>query len=312
MHTSISQCDVFSLKHQAVRDLAWSLWGSPLFIHPAPHGQQSCHFPLDWSWLKSLDQSPLELDNYLERQNTRLLGTYFEALWTFYFSFHPNFEQSHFNLQIQDDNRTLGELDILTRDTQGKIYHIELACKFYMTWTDQYHKQLWLGPNCSDRLDIKYNKTCSHQLPILHTPLGQQSFQTKYPGFNIQEVQQIAIWRGLLFQEQQWFHDNRLAQVPQHQNPSLRWIIADKRLWLSPVIIKDPSKLLEFSQIEKQIHHHFQQNKPYCLMLIGLSFQPSNNQWQQVQQVLITPNNWPQGKLSDSALTPLRPCNPPL
>lgn len=312
MHNSISQGDVYSLKHQAVRDLAWSLWGKSFFTQPPPLDQEPDSFPLDWDWIKALDQQPEKLINYLEKQNTRLLGTYFEALWTFYFSHHPSFEQGYFNLQVSDNKRTLGEFDILLKDKQGRYFHIELTCKFYLQWLDKQREILWIGPNCGDRLDIKFHRTYNHQLPLLHTPLGQKVFQAKFIGTDTQDVQQIAIWRGVRFHNTQWFHVNQLAQVPAQDDEQIRWIIADKHLWLSPLLINDASKLMSFEQIKQQVENHFQQQAPYTLMLVGLSLQPKNNLWQQDRQYFITPNHWPQGKLSDSALTPLRPCRPPL
>jgi len=312
MHNSISQGDVFSLKHQAVRDLAWSLWGRPFFTQAIPNDQKSNFFPLDWDWIMVLDQQPDRLHDYLERQNTRLLGTYFEALWTFYFSHHPNFEQGYFNLQVSDNKRTLGEFDILVKDKQGRYFHIELTCKFYLQWIDKQRETLWIGPNCGDRLDIKFHKTYSQQLPLLHSPLGQKVFRHKFIGADTQEVQQIAIWRGMRFPDSQWFHADQLGQIPVQDDNQLRWLIADKQLWLSPVLIEDAAKLNSFEQIRKQVENHFQQQRPFTLMLVGLSKQPENNHWQQDQQYFITPNHWPQGKLSDSALTPLRPCKPPL
>ena len=320
MHNHISKQQVFQLQQQVVRDLAWSLWGPALLIHPAPYSEtldSKRFFPLDEAWLQQLDQQPQVLIAYLQQKNTRLLGTYFEALWQFYFSHHTSFKHCICNLQINDANRTVGEFDVLVTNTQEQNFHIELTCKFYLEWQDDQQILLWLGPNCGDRLDIKYDKTSTHQLPLFNTELGQHNYHKQ--SLNGNPVQQLAIWRGTAFHHTEWFRVDELASNArlnkECNNDEVLWFIADKSLWLSPVI-QEREKLRTYDQVCQQINHHFHNpndsNKHYTLMLITLKFDTNNQQWQQQQQFFVTPNNWPYGKLADSALTPRRPCKPPL
>ncbi|NRA23827.1 MAG: DUF1853 family protein [Oleispira sp.] len=318
MYNHLSKQQVLGLKHQVARDLAWSLWGPALFLHPNPYSeirQEHC-FPLDRSWLTEIDQDPRKLLAYLKVKNTYLLGTYFEALWQFYFSHHPSFNHCVCNLQVNDMQRTLGEFDVLVSDHHGQSFHIELACKFYLAWQDSQNTRLWIGPNCADRLDIKFHKTNSHQLPLLKTDLGKQACE---PAFGPSEtIQQLAIWRGNAFYPSHWLRANELEynQLLQElgSRANILWFIAPKQLWLSPVT-QDKKHLKSFSQIKQDIAEHFQHRqtkKPSTLMLISLKYDKDNQQWQQHEALLITPNNWPYGKLAESALTPLRPCRPPL
>lgn len=316
MNNHISRQQVFSLKHQAVRDLAWSLWGPSLFIHPRPYSENRDCFPCDWLWLCQLDQEPKALNDYLDNKNTRLLGTYFEALWQFYFTHHPNFQstdevKSHFNLQVIDRGKTLGEFDILLQIHPGQILHIELACKFYLQWFDADQQGLWIGPNCGDRLDIKYHKTHSHQLPLLDTQQGLQTATQIFSQQHKLHVEQLAIWRGKLFPQQLWFHYRSQAlEELLTQQADTCWLIADKRAWLSPVVA-NTDEVQSGQQILEQLNQHFR-HKSFTLMLIKLALDPDSAQWQQQEQYFITPANWPYGKLSDSASTALRPCRPPL
>jgi hypothetical protein len=223
--------------------------------------------------------------------------------------------------------KTLGEFDVLVTDQHGQSYHIELACKFYLAWQDSQctsqsiNKKtiLWIGPNCGDRLDIKFHKTSSHQLPLLKTDLGKKACELEFgPSENIQ---QLAIWRGHSFH---FSHRCRVSEMEHKQalqalqalrnNSEILWFIAPKKLWLSP-IIQHKKALKNYIQIQLDINEHFQQTeiqKPHTLMLIALAFDDDNQQWQQQERYFITPDDWPYGKLSDSALTPLRPCKPPL
>lgn len=322
MHNHMSKQQVFCLQQQVVRDLAWSLWGPALLIHHAPYNEvpatDNAPFPLDWPWLQQLDHQPQVLIDYLEQKNTRLLGTYFEALWQFYFSHHPSFDLSIGNLQVNDTSRTVGEFDVLVTNHQGQNFHIELTCKFYLEWQDTLQAILWIGPNCGDRLDIKYDKTHNHQLPLLKTELGQKVCAEQF--FNTDTAQQVAIWRGTAFDRSHWFQVDELANDSaleewKYGNHVL-WFIADKRFWLSP-IMQDRDTLKTYCQIQQQINDHFQQpdnsdKQRFTLMLIALTFDKTNQQWQQQQRFFITANNWPYGKLAESATTPLRPCKPPL
>lgn len=320
MHNQISKQTVFSLKHQVIRDLAWSLWGPALLIHSAPYGEienRQSPFPIDESWLQQLDKQPEPLLTYLKQKNTHLLGTYFEALWQFYFSHHPSFKHCICNLQVFDDNKTLGEFDVLVTNQQNQNFHIELTCKFYLEWQDSQCNTLWLGPNCKDRLDIKFHKTSSHQLPLFNTEMGQKAH--KQQATNSLPSQQFAIWRGNVFPSNCWLRIQELNNHPtldaERNNQNRLWFLAAKSLWLSPVI-QERKKLLTYEQMQQQVTAHFDEknigNKPHALMLISLDYNTENQQWQQQQCFFIMPNNWPYGALAESALTPLRPCKPPL
>jgi hypothetical protein len=330
MHNQITHHQVFRFYNQVIRDLAWSLWGPALLIHTAPYSEivnnetlknekidKDRPFPLDIVWLQQLDQKPGVLLAYIQHKNTRLLGTYFEALWQFYFSHHPNFQLCLCNLQVNDSTRTVGEFDALVTNTQQQNFHIELTCKFYLEWQDHRQETLWVGPNCGDRLDIKYYKTDTHQLPLLKTVTGNKVCIEH--SFNTLNVKQIAIWRGASFQRSDWYKVNEWGDDSVLNawkiDDRVLWFIADKSLWLSPVT-QARGDLKTLSQINVQIHDHFKnsttQKTHYTLMLIALVFNENERQWQQKKRFFITPNCWPYGQLADSALTPLRPCKPPL
>jgi hypothetical protein len=330
MHNQITHHQVFRLHNKVIRDLAWSLWGPALLIHTAPYSElitseilnneksnSDRFFPLDMKWLQQLDQEPEVLWVYLQHKNTRLLGTYFEALWQFYFSHHPKFQYCLCNLQVNNSTRTLGEYDALVTNTKKQSFHVELTCKFYLEWQDSRQEKLWIGPNCGDRLDIKYNKTDTHQLPLLKTDTGKKACIEQ--SFNTVNVKQIAMWRGASFRRSEWFRINEWEDDTVlnkwKTDDRILWLIADKSLWLSPVT-QGRDGLKTTSQINVQIHDHFNnstvQKMHYTLMLIALIFNETDRQWQQQQRFFVTPNHWPYGKLADSALTPLRPCKPPL
>lgn len=316
----INRQQLFSLHHQVVRDLAWSLWGHNLFA--AEDDQPGAALPIemtapDWPWLIQLDQSPQQLLSYLKGKNSRLLGSYFECLWQFYFSHHPLFKQHSFNLQIHDQQRTLGELDVLLETVHGHQYHIELSCKFYL-----YHEPqaLWLGPQGNDRLDIKFEHSYQQQLKMSTTPLARQTIAEHTPWPAETHFHPFAIWRGCLFTAENMEADTRPPRWRGHwyhcqtfinsdffnQN---HWQILDKTLWLSPYL--SPQKPPSNQALAPLIAQHFP-TKHYALKLARMQYDAEQKLWWECERVMLVADDWPAGHKADSALIPARPCSPPV
>jgi len=75
------------------------------------------------------------------------------------------------NLQIQQDKRTVGEIDALFY-LEGQPVHLEVAYKFYLFDTLEKHETplgAWIGPNRKDRLVQKLKKLHRKQFPLLHS-----------------------------------------------------------------------------------------------------------------------------------------------
>jgi len=320
----ITRQQVFSLQHQAVRDLAWSIWGHNLF---ALGGSDKTNLPgsampeeisqPDWPWLQQIDQHPETLNEYLKTRNNRLLGSYFENLWQFYFSHHPLFIRNYFNLQIQDKQRTLGELDVLTEIQTGRHYHLELSCKFYL-----YHppQKLWLGPQGNDRLDIKFEHSYQHQLNMSTSEHAHSAIRDKTPWQAATDFSPFAIWRGCLFSPRNskfdtspprwrghWYHCSEFVESALFKDN--HWQLLDKKLWLSPHLCEHP--LTSNEALAQYIRQHFPDNH-YALMLARMEYQSDKQQWWEIERIMLVADDWPKDHKADSALIPARPCNPPV
>jgi hypothetical protein len=152
-------------KNQVVRDLAWSCFGPNLIDTFFPHDIQSLELELTderKQQLLEMDQTPKPLIAHLSDLKSRRLGLYFEALWTFFLLHDAQLELIGHNIPIRSDERTLGELDVVYRDTDSGTYtHLELAVKFYLntqTSVCTTEPSDFLGPNCRDRLDKKLGR----------------------------------------------------------------------------------------------------------------------------------------------------------
>ncbi|SFC85958.1 hypothetical protein SAMN05660479_02559 [Microbulbifer thermotolerans] len=172
------------------------------------------------------------------------LGDYFEDLWAFAFTHHPDYRLRCRNLPLRTADRTLGELDFVVQHLpSGTTEHWEIAVKFYLQVADEY----WVGPGLRDRLDIKLARMRDHQLPLIHQPQARQLLRQQ----KIHIDRQWALMPGRLFRPL----DARRA--PQHGEltlggspcwwaeldefqhhfcrHSLRWVQLPKRAWLAPL-----------------------------------------------------------------------------
>ncbi|GAB2508684.1 DUF1853 family protein [Microbulbifer agarilyticus] len=209
-------------------------------------------FPLPWlpqtrrraladyfssSGVRAQLEAPLQ--ETLQQGSSRRLGIYFEQLWGFAFTHHPDYTLLARNLPIRAEGKTLGELDFVVRHhPDSAVEHWELALKFYLQIDDY-----WVGPGLKDRLDIKLQRMHDHQLPVAlgdtaRAVLGNQGIQLD---------RQWALMPGRLFQPlaslaapaplpgAYWWAD--LATFHAHFPTSRRdntWLQLPKPCWLAP------------------------------------------------------------------------------
>jgi len=98
------------------------------------------------------------------------LGKWIEVYTSFVLKQQPNIRIIEENLQIKDDNQTIGELDVLLLKDYEPI-HLEIAYKFYLyDIKATYANPLahWIGPNRKDSFVYKVGKLRDKQLPLLH------------------------------------------------------------------------------------------------------------------------------------------------
>ncbi|MBN8411347.1 DUF1853 family protein [Halomonas cupida] len=165
------------------RDLAWLLeapdlvrsrWGGrPTLDELGLHTRKARHQLL----LQALDPLPIATtDTHLG--SLPRLGQYHEALWQFLLATAPGTELVAHNVPIREDRRTLGELDLLYRDTAGGLIHLEVAIKYFLGLPEGPGRQddtsRWIGPGGLDSLALKLTHLERHQLALLSTPHRRQ------------------------------------------------------------------------------------------------------------------------------------------
>lgn len=303
----------WNFHHECVSHLAWALL-SPSLIQPI---QAENHTVANFScqdqdslmdWLRQLDQQPTLLTEYLAQQNSRLLGSYFECLWQFYFKHHPKWTLIDHHIQIHQNKTTLGELDILAQASPQPPLHLELAVKFYLRHPHQDGSQAqhWLGPQSKDRLDKKLHTLCHKQLPFLYHPATIQYL--KELKLKPSQLQQSLAIKGYLFSplgqntqlpsmtnpkclQGSWLPHTQLAQLLNHHAHIKNWCIAEKRNWLGPYTA-DAEQLLSKEALSQFVDAHFHQAQhKYSLMLLAMV--PRDRHWVEEKRFMLVSQDWP-------------------
>ncbi|WP_353351472.1 DUF1853 family protein [Oceaniserpentilla sp. 4NH20-0058] len=288
-----------------VRHLAWCLFSEPmakiydianLSIKPSSDLLQ---------WLKAQDENPSSINAYINTHNARLLGSYFECLWQYYFTHAPKCRLFQHHVQVFKQKQTIGELDILAEHENVPL-HLELAVKFYLLMPHKSGIKLhhWLGPQSHDRLDKKLSILAGKQFPLLYNSVTTQKLQEL--DINLPYTQALAL-KGYLFtplkqteyvfhpsinpnvNTGKWLHVKQINELLEH--PS-RWSILEKKNWLGPYqkTESDSRDSYDNAQVKKNIEEHFnEQAYAYALLLIKL-----DQQNKEVERYMVVHEHWPE------------------
>ncbi|MFW6345852.1 MAG: DUF1853 family protein, partial [Halomonas sp.] len=171
--------------HPLVRDLAWLLLAPDLIRMPCPGrpGRDSLGLGDDERaarWLDTLEAWPQPLERFLGKALKGRMGLYHERLWQFLLVWAPGTELLAHNLRIVEGKRTLGELDLLYRQTTDEtVIHLEVAIKFYLGLTEgpgePGNQARWIGPGGADSLAGKREHLHRHQLRLSERPVTREA-----------------------------------------------------------------------------------------------------------------------------------------
>lgn len=166
-----------NFKHKAVRDLAWAIYSEGLLedeiaINTLTLRKEYVKFK---HHLKQLDRDPTSLIEFLQTNNVKRLGHYFEQLIFFWLQHSDRYMIFAKNKPlITEKKQTLGEVDLIVKDAIKNIYeHWELAVKYYLAYTTK-GKTKYIGPNANDYFHLKLQKLKEHQCKILESHEGKK------------------------------------------------------------------------------------------------------------------------------------------
>jgi uncharacterized protein len=293
-------------QHTLVRDLEWVIANPPII--------QGLLHNLDWTdtgdWnqaykdfnlqLNELNQNPIELIKLLEDQHDYRLGHRFETLLTYWFKHNGRHEVLAQNLQVQDNNRTIGEFDFIVKDhLSHKTQHWEVACKFYIGLGDTSQAQHWVGPMLKDRLDIKYHAMRSRQSKLSAHPAAKT--QLKQLGISIDE--HICLMKGRLFypihsptearpnfvssshQHGQWARTDQFLEY--FQSTNIQWQPLNKNQWMASQVYLPHHSYYTASSIVQYFL-----DRPQQLPLCVAGFLPEKSTKQEISRVFLVAKDW--------------------
>ena len=257
------------------------------------------------TWCREIDTKPELFESFLEENEHRLLGSYFEVIWQFFCRYFPEWQCLGSRIQIPAKGPTLGELDMICVPPDGLARHVELAVKFYLRHPNQSGDQPshWLGPRIKDRLDLKLNKLSEKQFRIIEQPITQATLEAQ--GLPV-APSPCSVVKGYLFDPLdasttkwpkevgkpshcgQWLPAQDIHKIAYR---SKHWCIIDKHQWLGPYEQDDDEVTYSSESLIAKVHNHFLQPN-YALMLIAVSAQ--SNGWYEDERYMVVMNGWPQ------------------
>ena len=134
----------------------------------------------------------------LEINEKLRLGKYIERFVSFELQQDASTTMLAENIQIQQEKRTLGELDcILSRN--NKLIHLEIIYKFYLYDESVGTSEIdhFIGPNRKDSLVEKLNKLKEKQLPLLYS--NECATYLESINLNSTEIEQQVYFKAQLF-----------------------------------------------------------------------------------------------------------------
>ena len=254
---------VSSFKSASIRHLAWALLSPPLFIETLQNYSTAALYPEREQLIKWLAKQDEQIEdggflNKIDPTKFKRIGIYFEALVAFFMEQALregviSFELIARNLQIIEENKTLGEIDFLIKHGRQAM-HLETAVKFYLlsdqvSSQDRHKWSSWIGANANDRLDLKLNKMLTHQLTLSQMPQCMEVIEQKWP--NLGKIHANYLMKGRFYSPLS--SDETI--LPEKANPacekgywvriskflllledkSLRWLPLEKLSWMAGV-----------------------------------------------------------------------------
>ncbi len=306
--TLTTAVNLYDLTHKTVRDLAWCLFSPSVItsceaypIASVPDDAFLKEIELLWPWLLELDANPKPLHEYITSRFSRRLGLYFENLISFFLETHPKFDVIVEHQPIIRDKQTLGELDIVFSVGQ-RVYHWELAVKYYMKAKGESGLASYIGPAAKDRLDLKLSHLAQHQLPMMQTPEAIKAVGKR-------DVASMAFIKGMLFthidetipteyespislnhRQGRWAHIDEWLE--RRYDSRSRFLILPRLEWLAPVSV-DATKtasLLNWDTLNAELFDYFNAT-PVATCVIELV--ETDSMWIQQHKFFVLPNEWP-------------------
>ncbi len=270
---------------EALRDLNWAI-NSPSLI-------ENCTDKLN----VQADEDVLakQLFQFMENRISHRVGYYFESLVHFYLRNMRMVEIVGQRLQIQENCRTIGELDFLFRDEQGELNHWEVAVKFYL-----YHPEKsvanshFIGPNAADTFERKMKRLFEHQLPLSEKYFPEVSQRHAFVKGRIFYHPQMPLGDSLPtllaanHLRGDWIYLRELEWLNHWEFDAATMLI--KPWWLSSTRLALTDDVLTRMELRASLQVHFERsNHPQLISLLS----EQSSEYIEIRRLFVVHDQWP-------------------
>ena len=301
-----------NFKNKIVNDLAWVIGSVPLMSF---NPEVNRYHELDQKWfydefqrchgfLLDLDRNPHTLEGFVnsEIKGRQLLGKRFEKFIEFWLRESGRFEILISNHQIKESNRTVGEVDFVAKElSSSRLYHFEVACKYYLSSKNSKMWTNWVGLNAKDTLADKMEKF-QKQLTIFDTKSGKNFLQE----IKLERPKSYLLMKGYFFY---YWKEVARPNIPKSANPyhntgiyvkqneskeffsgTNSWKILKKKNWFSPFVSSSLQDLMPEYIISGRVSELIAEFKSSVMLARMVE---DNSHWVEDLRVIITPKSWP-------------------
>lgn len=248
--------------------------------------------------LRELDNQPELVNAHFDSLAYMPMGKYFEQLMFFILEHDDRYEIILQNHQIREEKTTIGEIDLIVKDTlTGRQEHWEMALKFYLQSDDSSEQSKMIGPNAADNLGRKMDKLTKHQLllsnhPSIKSLLGVEELQPKLflKGqffYHLQKASVFPLNANPNHEKGWWCH---LSEIETMISENLHWLALEKPDWIRIYQPDGKAQFLSSSEIRMFLFNHINQKvKP--IFLAGMTKTAAG--WIEHTRGFVVGDNWP-------------------
>jgi hypothetical protein len=285
-------------------NLKWALESRCLMKHMSG----SRYVTLDDDWCRNQYEAHIPwfesfYSRYGPQAGNRLIGKQFETYIQLWLENSPFIDLHAHNIQITDDSRTIGEFDFLySLKNQREVFHLETACKFYLSSSNRGKWETWIGPNGADRLSDKMEKL-SRQLALSEHRKSIELLAEK----GIGRVNPVMLMKGYFFHHISHFPSPKRpkganpnynpgwwifeSEIDSLLKPQTWWVIPEYEFWFASLVV-DVNHVLDHVRAKDKILQLISENKRSVLLM---NVEDKGDKWDEVSRGYVTFNGWPGG-----------------
>ena len=246
--------------------------------------------------IHSTEEDASEFMSLVNGPRGHKVGIAFEALMQWGLEQGLGYQCLARDVQVMDDKRTMGALDLILTAPNGEHEHWELAYKLFLQVDDGLAWSSWLGPGGRDRLDTKVTRMLNHQLPLSTRPEAVEALNR----LGVTEIsRRRVVLQGVLFTpwgasgiravsahlpaQGRWIRPSQVSRMLMDR-PDSMWVKREKPHWFGPWVTTSDLPMNE------QVFHEYIMGKH--LVRAELWSRLASEQHPVPEMIFVVPEDW--------------------